>query len=56
MKPTAPGFVVTRVNEWDFRHDAVPVAVKGFELRTPQPAARAQTARRTASFAVTSRL
>jgi hypothetical protein len=56
MKPTAPGFVVTRVKEWDLRHDAVPVAVNGFELLTPQPAARAQTPRRTASFAATSRL
>jgi hypothetical protein len=56
MKPTAAGLVVTRVKEWDLRHDALPVAVKGFELRTPQPAARAQTARSNPSFAATSRL
>jgi hypothetical protein len=56
MKPTAPGFVVTRVKPWEVRHDAEPLAVKGFELRTPQPAASAQTATSTPSFAATRRL
>jgi hypothetical protein len=56
MKPTRAGFVVTRVNAWDFKHPAVPFAVKGFEFRTPQPATTAATARSSASFAATGRL
>jgi hypothetical protein len=44
------------VKAWDFRHPALPFAVKGFEFRTPQPATRSATARTNPSFAATGRL
>jgi hypothetical protein len=44
MNPTLDGSVVTRVKPCDLRQGAVPPAVNGFVVRTPQPAARSATA------------
>jgi hypothetical protein len=44
-KPTCPGSVVTKVNPCDRKHVALAFGENGVELRTPQPATRAATAR-----------